>query len=109
MYAKSMAEARGATHTTPGTLHRPGGNAGILDELCDKLMASTLRKTIRQSRVAPINAVMQDIKLNLNGQFAECLEVCSVFCVCTSKDVLVARSNNIPRATCLPACPSGER
>ncbi|KAL5497398.1 hypothetical protein EMCRGX_G013863 [Ephydatia muelleri] len=77
VYAKSMAEARAlnATATTPGTTVRlPNRSVDIVDELCNKLVASTLKKTIGRSRVAPVKSAFQDVKLNLDGQFSECLE-----------------------------------
>ena len=81
MYARSMAEARGltTTTTTPGsTMQR--GCADVVGELCDKLMASTLRKTIGRSKVElHSKAAFHDVKLNLDGQFDECLEVSVYF------------------------------
>ena len=77
VYAKSMAEARalntvGSPSST--TVQQSKRSVHIVDELCDKLVASTLKKTIGRSRVAPVKSAFQDVKLNLDGQFSECLE-----------------------------------
>lgn len=74
VYAKSMAEAR-AMNATPGTaIQQPKRHVDIVDDLCNKLLASTLKKTIGRSRVPPVKSSLQDIKVNLDCQFTECIE-----------------------------------